>query len=371
MRGRSLQDCIPLSNMMFMLAYAWDLGKLVAESEKYALKEAGKANILVNSFLRIIEKCLSLGLPIEYEEHQRHGPSPSGAMDIFASAQQGFLERGQVVFRVDEIKPISKIEAMISGHLEKIYKSDYIESILQKRALALYKKLGVSSSVPWISAQRLWKERVPQTRIQKFVVELAALLETQSLPFFRDDRHARKMSLSKIMKEHHIFEKFCLQFWKQETSWKAQAESMSWAHLEVAEKDKARMPTMRTDIVLSRNKEVIIADAKFYRCPFSASHRGRHSTLRSGHIFQIFSYTYNYLSRKNIPLDNLVLDNPKIGQTTKHNFRGMLLYASVKESFIIDFKIDGICFRAASVPLAGSWADICERMHSILLPGKN
>ena len=77
------------------------------------------------------------------------------------------------------------------------------------------------------------------------------------------------------------------------------------------------LPRMQTDIMLSKNNNILIIDAKYYS-HMTQQQYGIH-TLHSNNLYQIFTYVKN----KEFELRN-----------NEHTVSGMLLYAQTDEDII-------------------------------------
>ena len=86
-----------------------------------------------------------------------------------------------------------------------------------------------------------------------------------------------------------LYEKFILEFFKKECpEVKAGATQIQWA----VDGDRTYLPIMQTDIMLSKDDNILIIDAKYYDTILAKGQYGEEG-LRSSHIYQIFSYVMN------------------------------------------------------------------------------
>ena len=105
---------------------------------------------------------------------------------------------------------------------------------------------------------------------------------------------------------------------------------------------------MQSDIMLSRGARTLIIDAKFYNqimspSPYSAS------TLRSGHLYQMFAYVKNHAARGG-------------------DVSGLLLYAKTDEQPSIDeaFNMSGNLICAKTLDLNCDFSEISAQLDEIV-----
>ena len=112
-----------------------------------------------------------------------------------------------------------------------------------------------------------------------------------------------------------LYEKFILEFYRKECpEIKASASQIDWA---LDDGDGTYLPTMQSDIMLSKGNKVLIIDAKYYTRTMQDYYNV--SKLHSGNLYQIFTYV------KNKDKDKKFGDQP-------HKVSGMLLYAKTDET---------------------------------------
>ncbi|OED30388.1 hypothetical protein NL43_03195 [Methanosphaera sp. WGK6] len=137
----------------------------------------------------------------------------------------------------------------------------------------------------------------------------------------------------------HLFEKFVLNFYKQElNNIKTYSPYINWNQTS-NNSNMYKLPTMMTDIVLERRNRQLIIDTKFYQSIV------KNNTYHSANIYQIYSYMNN--------------------STFKGKVSGMLLYASLGEELNEHFEIDKKDFYIYTLNLNDKWTNINKRLHEI------
>ena len=118
-----------------------------------------------------------------------------------------------------------------------------------------------------------------------------------------------------------LYEKFILEYYRKECGL-AQASSpqIKWA---LDDGIGTMLPTMQSDIVLSRGETVLIIDAKYYT--HTLQENWDTHTIHSNDLYQIFTYVKN--------------KEAELASThDQHSVSGMLLYAKTDE----DVQPDGV-----------------------------
>ncbi len=107
-----------------------------------------------------------------------------------------------------------------------------------------------------------------------------------------------------------LYEKFILDFYIKECPWiKASAARIDWA---LDDGVGTMLPAMQSDIMLSNKNRILIIDAKYYTEILQTNYEV--GTIRSAHLYQIFTYVKNK------------------AMTDSRNVAGLLLYARTDEA---------------------------------------
>lgn len=181
-----------------------------------------------------------------------------------------------------------------------------------------------------------------QARFYRFLMLVCALIhenlyvdesseETHFRDFTRDDRQMPR-----------LFERFLFRFYeKEQQPFAVTNPHLRW-QLEGSPADVARIPVMRTDLVLTGNERVIVADAKYY--VETLTERFGANTVRSEHLYQLTAYMRH------------------VGRPA-HEVSGLLIYPRTTASVRVDVTLDGFALRVATVNLDQEW----EGVHRELL----
>ena len=148
---------------------------------------------------------------------------------------------------------------------------------------------------------------------------------------------------------HRLFEKFVLAYYKKEHhELNVSASQINWDI--VGEADRTFLPTMQTDITLTRGDKTLIIDTKWYSQAMQKHAMYDRVTFISSHLYQIFAYVKN-------------MDRYDTG-----NVAGTLLYAKTDETITpdSDFIIGGNRFNLKTLDLGKDWSAITDQLEELV-----
>ena len=152
-----------------------------------------------------------------------------------------------------------------------------------------------------------------------------------------------------------LYEKFILEYYKKQyPELSAAASQIPWgldAEFDESDGSNVRLPVMQSDIHLQRGNTVLIIDAKYYG-QSTVSHYDN-EILRSGHLYQIFTYVKNR--------------QYQFGDDD-NNVSGLLLYAKTEsaEPFDVSYKIHGNRISAKTLDLDVPFDEIRAQLDAII-----
>ncbi len=118
--------------------------------------------------------------------------------------------------------------------------------------------------------------------------------------------------------ECRLYEKFILEYYKKEHP--ELTVKSSWIAWNVDDGFSEMLPTMKTDVMLSKDNRTLIIDAKYYQRIAQINYGN--ATIHSGNIYQIYTYVKNYE-------ENQSREEHLDGEI---EVSGMLLYAGTDEA---------------------------------------
>lgn len=339
---------IPIQNLFYLLLYAWDA---LDEAEPLAITpepETKILDLLAAVLNRGIDHLLRRGLDRNYLAQREAIPGIRGKLNLTDTIKANLLSRAYTVCHFDEFSHDVLHNRILKATLGQLLRTRRLDPRLRDELRATYHRLhevsDISLSLGTFRSVHLHRNN----RIYRFLLDVCLLLHQCLIPdettgqllfrnFLRDERRMRG-----------LFERFVRNFFRREQStFQVEAESLRWEQTTGLPADLAYLPGMRTDVTLRRSDQILVIDAKFYREPLQ-QHRGKW-TVRSAHLYQLFSYLKNLAVRD---------------QASK--IAGMLLYPQASRALDLSFHIHGHAVRVCTINLKQPWRQIHRELLSLL-----
>lgn len=139
-----------------------------------------------------------------------------------------------------------------------------------------------------------------------------------------------------------LFEKFVCAFYKKHLPQTHTVEA--GRHIKWKADHTTLLPTMRTDVIITSNTQVLILDTKYYRNTLQRHYHNE--TIISSHLYQIFAYVKNF---------------PQAQHQGK-TLGGMLLYPQVDVAVCEAYHIDGHMYHVQTVDLNQDFCHISQAL---------
>lgn len=163
---------------------------------------------------------------------------------------------------------------------------------------------------------------------------------------------------------NRIFEKFLMNFYKQECKHEFPEVSRSHIHFQLtpygmtfaksADEAYSLLPMMETDVTLynPKDKKKIIIDAKYYKETL-VSRYGEKGKIRRDHLSQILSY---------------VMNQENATQPHTKDTKGILVYPTVDTELDVSYVYKNTChfIKVCTVNLNQDWRKIEQRLKLII-----
>ena len=303
---------IPIQNIYYMLSYAFQ----TLQAENY--KDLATENFHNTAELcaAILDKGIGIqlkhGLRRDYVSKSESLSTLQGKLNISESIKTQTMLKKQMICTYDEFSTNIQFNQIIKSTVLLLLKAN----ITNSRKKSLRKLLLFFSDVNEIDLHFVnWYQQYNrsdqnyQMLIGMCYLVYKGLLTTQNngttklMDFFDGQRMCR------------LYEKFLLEYYRKEhPELTANASQIAW---QLDDTENQMLPRMQTDIMLSKNNNILIIDAKYYS-HMTQQQYGIH-TLHSNNLYQIFTYVKN----KEFELRNY-----------EHTVSGMLLYAQTDEDII-------------------------------------
>lgn len=338
-----------IKNVYYMLSYAFqDLQP--DRKDDVAGEDFERIHDLFTSILtKGISRQLKQGLHREYLSHTEDLTVLRGKIDLPGTMKNRLARRQSVSCEYDELSEdnllnqVLKTTAMIllrHGDVSAEHRDE-----LRKRMLFFS---GVSevdpSTIRW-SFIRFTRS----TQSYRMLLSVCQLV-LQGMLLTNERGEMRLMTYIKPQYMARLYEKFILKYYVAECHIAdASSPQIKWA---LDDGFGAMLPTMQSDIVLSRDNHILIIDAKYYT--HSTQENWDVHTIHSNNLYQIFTYVKNRemeLKREDV----------------EHEVSGMLLYAKTDEEIQPDgtYQMSGNQISVKTLDLNQPFAQICAQLDAI------
>ena len=299
---------IPIQNIYYMLSYAFQ----TLQAENY--KDLATENFHNTAELcaAILDKGIGIqlkhGLRRDYVSKSESLSTLQGKLNISESIKTQTMLKKQMICTYDEFSTNIQFNQIIKSTVLLLLKAN----ITNSRKKSLRKLLLFFSDVNEIDLHFVnWNQQYNRSNQNyQMLIGMCYLVykgllngTTKLMDFFDGQRMCR------------LYEKFLLEYYRKEhPELTANASQIAW---QLDDTENQMLPRMQTDIMLSKNNNILIIDAKYYS-HMTQQQYGIH-TLHSNNLYQIFTYVKN----KEFELRNY-----------EHTVSGMLLYAQTDEDII-------------------------------------
>ncbi len=347
-----MSNRIPISNLYYLLCYAWN--KL--EESEVVNVDADTCPDLINLFGRVLASgtshLLRRGVHQGYVSRRGATRRPRGRIDFPATFQTAFSAPGSVVCEFEELSHNVLRNQILRSTIRRLAASGLLESDLRRR---LRGHLGRMRGIDEIEVTAQHFRRVQLDRNSGFYIFLLnvcalvhaglAVDSASGRLRFRDfDRDERRMAF--------VFQQFVRNFLRAHApnSPSVSAPVLEWRPASGDPRAMERLPRMETDIVVRTPEHALIIDTKYYYEAFQRSW-GK-ETVRSAHLYQMLAYLQNFSN---------LSPSPPVG--------GMLMYPAVTADFHLEYQLLGFPVAVASVDLNRPWPEIHSRIVSLVSQG--
>ena len=340
-----MSDLVPVRNLYFLFAYAWDQFPMAAEADTG--EEAGPDGtaLLARVLVGGLQRQLGRGLDRVYVPHQEEMAGLRGRIDLGRTLRTSLLDRGRTISRYDELEHDSPANRLLKATLRRCTADDAVPSSLRGQVRALLRTLEVAGVADVLPTRRAFRQiQIHRgNRRYRFLLHVAELLMQGRFP----DVSGKEGPFAAVLRDEarmgRLFEKFLLNFYRSEQrTFRASAEVVGWQVEALDTISASLLPIMKTDIILRSGIRTIVADAKFYRQTLQS--RFGKETVRSEHLYQLFSYIQHLKPREGGLIE------------------GMLIYPTAQRHLTLRYRIAGHPVTVATVDLTAPWMSIRERL---------
>jgi 5-methylcytosine-specific restriction enzyme subunit McrC len=343
-----MASAIPIQNIYYLLSYAWDLRALQGRRALAVENAPSVLDLLARLFAEGVASLRRPGLDRNYLETCGEIALIRGKPDFSESNKRLSRLRSRMVCRFEELNPDILHNRILKSTLHLLLACDGLDKEtrpclhLPREQLREITPVSLNAGV----FQRIQIHR--NNRHYRLLLNICELLWKQLLPSDEPGQMVFRDFLEEEAVMSGIFEKFVFNFTARHfPEATTSADWISWDGEAMDELSGQFLPKMKTDVCVAWPTRKLILDCKFYKRATLPSHEVE--KLRSGHLYQIFSYLKN---KSVIPGWNAC--------------EGILLYPTVEEAFDCHFKLGGHPVRTVTLDLNRPWQEIERDLLSIL-----
>lgn len=303
---------IPIQNIYYMLSYAFQ----TLQAENYKDLAAENFHNTAELCAAILDKGIGIqlkhGLRRDYVSKSESLSTLQGKLNISESIKTQTMLKKQMICTYDKFSTNIQFNQIIKSTVLLLLKAN----ITNSRKKSLRKLLLFFSDVNEIDLHFVnWNQQYNRSNQNYQMLIGMCYLVYKGLLTTQNNGTTKLMDFFDGQRMCRLYEKFLLEYYRKEhPELTANASQIAW---QLDDTENQMLPRMQTDIMLSKNNNILIIDAKYYS-HMTQQQYGIH-TLHSNNLYQIFTYVKN----KEFELRNY-----------EHTVSGMLLYAQTDEDII-------------------------------------
>jgi len=337
---------IPILNIYYLLAYAWNK---LDESDIQSVQQIDNRNI-INLFARVLasttSSLLRKGLDRGYNEERQISGIVKGKINLTNTFIKGLLPLAKVECTYDELSHNVIHNRILKSTINSLLLSDELEKGIQEQL-----KLSFLRLPPDINLLKIRKEHFRDLRFSRnnfyydFLMKICEIIydnylvdESSGKSVFRDfTRDPKQMA--------NLFESFVTNFYikhKAEHGYKVSPQrQVKWFGANINGESNYLLPNMYPDIVFESDDRNIVFDAKYYKNALKEHYNNK--KISSNNLYQMFAYMRN-LAKEDDAFDGC---------------DGILLYPVVNDSFDgASWTLHGHTLHAKMINLNQDWKTV-------------
>lgn len=297
-----VNDSIPIRNIYYMLAYAY---------QSLSFSEYKKIdNEKFDNTISLYSEILMIGLPVlirsgllrDYIRINDRSTVIRGKIDINSSIKKNSLVDKKLIVIYDDFSEDILLNQILKATLVYLSKSTKLTKEKRRKFFSYLVYFSKVSDVELDLA--LWsKIQYNRHNIRyQFLVDICRFLYEQLL--ISEGGDVNNHSLEDEQRLSSLYEKFIYAFYKRETSYKVTRPQIPW---KVENGFVDALPIMQTDIVLQHGDKTLIIDTKFYTENMVKRYEVGKSKQKSANLYQIFTYVSNWIPRNNEVVSGMLM----------------------------------------------------------------
>jgi 5-methylcytosine-specific restriction enzyme subunit McrC len=298
-------DRIPVRNLYYLLAYAWERLPESIENELGLEKCPDAINLLATLLVQQVQRLARRGLEKTYLSQLECGTRISGRIALTETISLQARQSQQVCFEPDEISHDILSNQIMKSTLCRLLKSNQLSDGLRDDAWR------ASDRLPGVDVIRLTSGLFKELRFHRnnrhyrFAIDICQLLHGLCIPD-SSKRGEQRVRFLDILEDEtrmsELFEKFVLNFARIHfPEVRAGSQILRWQGT-WAESAGDFLPQMRTDVTLQFQNRRVILDCKYYREALKSG-QGK-PKLHPDNLYQLMAYLQNSAAEEHrVPLE--------------------------------------------------------------------
>jgi len=336
---------IRIENLFWMLAYAWNEVN-AAKAVSVSLEKTGAPlDPIVACFLTGSERLVRQGLHQNFVAKQDQLAAIRGRIISTRAMRGGGSRLGRMWCEFDHVSVDVLPNQVLRTALRRIDMNPSISLDSRRRARALDRSLEAVSNLGDVGRDFSIMSAGGQKRGYRFLLALARLILTGLSPVGYGVGGAF-VEVDVESTVHSIFERFVRNFLDIHLDdCGVQRTRRAWSDVQALnEQAEALLPTLETDVVLTRPGRTIVIDTKYYARTLQENWGVER--VRASHLYQLLGYLHNMR---------------RSGQWGGE-IEGVLLYPLAQQPVDACWVIHGYPVRVLTIDLALSWEDISAEL---------
>ena len=297
-----VNDTIPIRNIYYMLAYAY---------QSLSLSEYKNINNeKFDNTISLYSEILLIGLPVlirggllrDYIRIFDRSTVIRGKIDINSSIKKNSLVDKKLIVIYDDFSEDILLNQILKSTLVYLSRSSALTKEKRRKFFSYLAYFGKVSDVELELS--LWsKVQYNRQNIRyQFLVDICRFLFQELL--ISEGEDTRNHSFEDGQRLSSLYEKFVYAFYKRETSYKVTHPQIPW---KVENGFVDALPIMQTDIVLQHMEKTLIIDTKFHTKNMAKRFEDGKAKQKSANLYQIFAYVNNWMQHNNEVVSGMLM----------------------------------------------------------------
>ena len=301
---------IPVQNIYYLLAYAWN-----------RLDEAEALNLGTESFTNLFDllakvlangttHLLKRGLDRSYLEEEALTNRLKGKILFQPSIKENSLIKAAAYCAFDELSFDILHNQLLKATIRKLTREEGLDKGLKEDLQIILQRFP--AEITNIEVKANYFKRVHLHRNNqhyKLLISICELIWQELLSKEENGEQPFKNFIRDKKRMANLFERFLLNFYQKQLhpeDWTVSPKQLTWKLQAFSNpSDEEYIPAMKTDISLESKSRYIIMDAKYY--PQALKSQYNKDKIISTNLYQIFSYTQNLQGIRDLDIEGILI----------------------------------------------------------------